>query len=389
VISGLIGVPLCQENGFRPRFLCEYDGANRMIRGGDAVYRYDANGNRIAKEDAEKVGYQIFILDILYHYPVTPPTTGLREHRIFLSPVVPVTPRVPFDKVVLASTSGVFSRQTDTTTTTYEYDAANRMIRGGDAIYRYDANGNRVAKEDAGLYRYHTEHPDVSYQYDYEDRLIRIVEQQLHPSNRTAHGEDLPAGLSRKPALQFVTEYRYDASGRRVEKHTGPSFNGMLEGTVDDVRFEQVRYLYDGLEVLHEHSSRQDHQTKAFYRAGGRLVAQFRYATSDGFNSGQFPRMYLDYYSHNGLGSVATLTHYEDDECKVGGHPLKGLLSRKRLRHPRKNRFFLPEQSCQVLYALIVSTFPHPLFRRFCVSYHYCCTQSPIRFKAAVELRRA
>jgi RHS repeat-associated protein len=88
----------------------------------------------------------------------------------------------------------------------------------------------------------------------------------------------------------------------------------MLEGSIDDVRFEQVRYLYDGLEVLHEHSSRQDHQTIAFYRAGGRLVAQFRYSTSDGFGSGQFPRMYLDYYSHDGLGSVATLTHYEDDE---------------------------------------------------------------------------
>ncbi|MBL0379550.1 MAG: hypothetical protein JKP90_07765 [Desulfofustis sp. PB-SRB1] len=188
------------------------------------------------------------------------------------------------------------------------------MTRGGDAIYRYDANGNRIAKEDAGLYRYHTEHPDVSYQYDYEDRLIRIVEQQLHPANRTADTDDLPAEITRKPALQFVTEYRYDASGRRVGKHTGPSFNGMLEGTVDDVRFEQVRYLYDGLEVLHEHSSRQDHQTIAFYRAGGRLVAQFRYATSYNFSDGRFPRMYLDYYSHNGLGSVFTLTHYEDDE---------------------------------------------------------------------------
>jgi RHS repeat-associated protein len=88
----------------------------------------------------------------------------------------------------------------------------------------------------------------------------------------------------------------------------------MLEGTIDDVRFEQVRYLYDGIEVLHEHSSRQDHQTIAFYRAGGRLVAQFRYSTSYNFSDGQTPRMYLDYYSHDGLGSVATLTHYEDDE---------------------------------------------------------------------------
>jgi hypothetical protein len=88
----------------------------------------------------------------------------------------------------------------------------------------------------------------------------------------------------------------------------------MLEGTLVDVRFELVRYLYDGLEFLHEHSSRQDHQTKAFYRAGSRLVVQLRYSTSDNFSDGQIPRMYLNYYSHDGLGSVATLTHYEDYE---------------------------------------------------------------------------
>jgi YD repeat-containing protein len=147
------------------------------------------------------------------------------------------------------------------------------MTRGGDAIYRYDANGNRIAKEDAGLYRYHTEHPDVSYQYDYEDRLIRIVEQQLHPANRTADTDDLPAEITRKPALQFVTEYRYD-----------------------------------GLEVLYEHSSRQDHQAKTFYRAGGALVGQFRYSTSYNFSDVQIPRMYLDYYSHDGLDGVTTIS---------------------------------------------------------------------------------
>jgi RHS repeat-associated protein len=273
-------------------------------------YTYDAVGNRttMTEEDGGATSYtydnRYQVIEVDYPEGRVANATGAGE----------IKPLPGFERFIYDPVGNRLSRQTDTTTTTYEYDAANRMTRGGDAIYRYDANGNRVAKEDAGLYRYHTEHPDVSYQYDYEDRLIRIVEQQLHPTNRTAHGEDLPAGLSRKPALQFVTEYRYDAAGRRVEKHTGPSFNGMLEGTIDDVRFEQVRYLYDGLEVLHEHSSRQDHQTKAFYRAGGRLVAQFRYATSDGFGSGQIPRMYLDYYSHDGLGSVATLTHYEDDE---------------------------------------------------------------------------
>jgi YD repeat-containing protein len=297
-----------------------YDDDNRLqqVRTVDPVgtvlalfdYTYDAVGNRttMTEEDGGTTSYtydnRYQVIEVDYPEGRVADATGAGE----------VEPLPDFERFVYDPVGNRLSRQTDTTTTTYEYDAANRMIRGGDAIYRYDANGNRVAKEDAGLYRYHTEHPDVSYQYDYEDRLIRIVEQQLHPGNRTADTDDLPAGLTRKPALQFVTEYRYDAAGRRVEKHTGPSFNGMLEGTVDDVRFEQVRYLYDGIEVLHEHSSRQDHQTKAFYRAGGRLVAQFRYATSEGFGSGQFPRMYLDYYSHDGLGSVATLTHYEDDE---------------------------------------------------------------------------
>jgi hypothetical protein len=94
----------------------------------------------------------------------------------------------------------------------------------------------------------------------------------------------------------------------------------MLEGTMVDVRFELVRYLYDGLEFLHEHSSRQDHQATAFYRAGSRLVAQFRYSTSDNFSDGQIPRMYLGYYSHDGLGSVAMLTLYEDYESH---HPVR------------------------------------------------------------------
>jgi hypothetical protein len=179
-----------------------------------------------------------------------------------------------------------------------------------DILYKYQVNLLTMGSREHRIFLSPAvpRRPRAPNPYDCEHRLIRIVEQQLHPSNRTAHSEDLPAGLTRKSALQFVTEYRYDASGRRVEKHTGPSFNGMLEGTVDDVRFEQVRYLYDGLEVLHEHSSRQDHQTKAFYRAGGRLVAQFRYSTSYNFSDGQIPRMYLDYYSHDGLDGVTTLS---------------------------------------------------------------------------------
>jgi hypothetical protein len=38
---------------------------------------------------------------------------------------------------------------------------------------------------------------------------------------------------------------------------------------------------------------------------------------------------------------------------------------------------------------LIISTFQHPLFRRFSISDHSCSTQSPIRIKAAGELRLA
>jgi YD repeat-containing protein len=132
-----------------------------------------------------------------------------------------------------------------------------------------------------------------------------------------------------------------------------------------------TRTVYpDGSEVRYEYDD-QNNRTL--------VVDELGLATRTAYNTNNDPVQITD-----PQGNITRITY-----GRLWGHPLKGLLSRKRLRHPRKNRFFLPEQSCQVLYALIVSTFPHPLFRRFCVSDHTSCTQSPIRIKAAVELRRA
>jgi RHS repeat-associated protein len=272
-------------------------------------YSYDAVGNRLTmtEEDGGITSYSYDrayqLIEVDYPEGRQSDATGVGEIK-----ALPDFERFSYDPV-----GNRLSLETEAGTTSYQYDQANRMVRGGDALYTYDTNGNRIAKGDAGLYAYHVENPDISYEYDYEDRLVRIVEDQLPPPERGVPSTIDAALISRKPPLQMVTSYAYDAAGRRVEKHSGPSFNGLLEGSDDDPRFERVRYLYDGLEVLHEHSSRQYHATAAYYRANGQLVAHFRYSDYYSFTDGNIDRMYLNYYSLDGLGSVATTSHYEDD----------------------------------------------------------------------------
>jgi YD repeat-containing protein len=166
-----------------------------------------------------------------------------------------------------------------------------------------------------------------------------------------------------------TTSYNHDERGRVISE-TAPDGG-------------RTTYVYDTRDNLVELIDANRHTTRFTYDRSNRQLSETR------------PGGQRLSYTYDGAGNLKTQTdgngrhtiHTYDGLER--GHPLKGLLSRKRLRHPRKNRFFLPEQTCQVLYALIVSTFPHPLFRRFCVSDHSCCTQSPIRIKAAVELRRA
>jgi YD repeat-containing protein len=92
-------------------------------------------------------------------------------------------------------------------TTTYQYDANNRLVQeddaDGDVRYYYDDNGNLTEKESA--------EEDVLYVYDAENHLIRV--------ETTRFGATI------------VVEYEYDAAGNRVKK------------TIDDTVV--INYLVD------------------------------------------------------------------------------------------------------------------------------------------------
>lgn len=86
-------------------------------------------------------------------------------------------------------------------TTTYDYDAAERMTRAGDATYSHDANGNLTnATDQSGM---------TNFAYDFEDRLVEAGE----------------------------AAYSYDAFGRKVSSQAGAT---------------NTDYLFDGAEVVRE-----------------------------------------------------------------------------------------------------------------------------------------
>lgn len=99
------------------------------------------------------------------------------------------------------------SLTTDGNTTSYTYDAGNRLTKAGTAIYMYDANGNLISKSDNGQM--------TSYTYDMLDRLMRV---------------ELPSGEN--------VSYKYDPFGNRIER----AFSG---GGI-------TRYVYDGENLLQE-----------------------------------------------------------------------------------------------------------------------------------------
>jgi YD repeat-containing protein len=88
-------------------------------------------------------------------------------------------------------------------TTTYQYDANNRLIREDDVRYSYDDNGNLTEKDSA--------EEDVLYFYDAENHLIRV--------ETTRFGATIVVG------------YAYDDAGNRVRK------------TIDDTVV--INYLVD------------------------------------------------------------------------------------------------------------------------------------------------
>ena len=140
-------------------------------------------------------------------------------------------------------------------TTTYEYDANNRLRKEDDVTYSYDNNGNLIAKQSA--------EEQIVYQYDYDNRLTRVE-------------------TSRYGATIVVT-YDYDAEGNRVRK------------VIDETVF--INYLVDTnrdyAQVVEERNEHGDLLVRFVY--GHDLISQ----TRDSVTS---------YYRYDGLGSTRALS---------------------------------------------------------------------------------
>lgn len=129
---------------------------------------------------------------------------------------------------------------------TYDYDDLNAMLRADDAIFSYDANGNRTrAIQPLASTKYAA--TDLNgvliseYFFDIENRLVTARE-TISYTKRTA-GKIVPTA-----AVVMKADYSYDGMGRRVAKLV-QEYN--LSGKVLEALLRE--YVYNGLDVVAEY----------------------------------------------------------------------------------------------------------------------------------------
>jgi hypothetical protein len=122
----------------------------------------------------------------------------------------------------------------------------NKFISLKKTEYVYDNNGNQIIKTiSRGCKRWQKEWV-TAYEYDYENRLIKITYPEQGEGNHQGWGEGKGWG-----AKVATTEYRYDGVGKRIKSIE----NGDI-----------TKYLYDGLSVIIERD--ENDKTTAFYVRG-------------------------------------------------------------------------------------------------------------------------
>lgn len=169
-------------------------------------------------------------------------------------------------------------RQRDGFDRSYQYDAADRLLRAGGTEYAYDANGNRIRSLRPGPQG--PELQGVEYGYDHEDRLI------------SAQAFQLPASGGRIDRER--TELLHDGDGRRLVKvHDPRTGNGGARRT---------EYLFDGTDAVGLFDLRNGQREELYRGAGQQLLAR------RGFRSGSHGETY--WYHHDGRGNVAGLTKH-------------------------------------------------------------------------------
>lgn len=151
-------------------------------------YTYDRVGNRLTKTDP--AGTVTYTYDSLYRLTAAAPPPGDSPESYAYDAVGNLT------KSHLSSS--------------YAYDAANRLLADDAFDYQYDANGNLTRKTERATAKV------TGFVYDAENQLVRV---------------DHPDGTN--------TTYRYDGMGRRIQKNAGGA---------------ATQYVYDDRHILFEYA---------------------------------------------------------------------------------------------------------------------------------------
>jgi YD repeat-containing protein len=211
-----------------------YDGLNRLVSRSDGEgyvtqYQYDSVGNLIETRQAlDKAATQFAVVRryydansqevasvsaqgylTIYRYDAVGNRVGETQYNQIVS--------VPADATIPASVAGDAGR-----TTTFAYDAANRLIRQTDpqgvvTAYQYDAKGNRVAQtEAAGTADART----TTYQYDAANRYVATTNALGITTSMMldADGNVLTRYDAYGSSQQRVTRFTYDSKGRVVSE---------------------------------------------------------------------------------------------------------------------------------------------------------------------------
>jgi len=190
-------------------------------------YTYDGVGNRLSMTTA--AGTHVYTYENTYQ---------------LLQATHPAIPTEAF------TYDGVGNRMSSAEFPDWTYNADNQLTSYNGTTYTHDENGNMVIKTDG--------EGTTTYEYDSENRLIRITD---HESR--------------------VTTYSYDGLGRRIEKH--------VNGTI-------TRYVYDLEDILFE------------YNGNNELTARYTHGPGidDPIAMDRGGQSYL--YHTDGLGSITQIT---------------------------------------------------------------------------------
>ena len=232
----------------------------------------------------------------------------------------------PFAPLESYTYDGVGNRKSSRDHPDWHYDDNNRLTSHNGTTYTHDDNGNILTKTDAT--------GSTIYEYDSENRLIRITDPE-----------------------QRVTTYTYDGLGRRIEKDV----DGRITRYVYDL--EDILFEYDGNNTL---TARYTHGPGIDDPIGMEREGQTYFYHTDGLGSithiTDSTKQIVTSYGYDAFGNITSKTGSLTNPYTYTGReydPESGLYYyRARYYDPKIGRFLQPDPLDMAMVILIRQYFP-------------------------------